>query len=412
MCNDMHNCSVATGDDWLRDNMAGYAKWARSHNSLLIVTFDEDDGAHGNRIYTALVGPSVRPASEVTTRHDLYGLLRTLEASWALPPMTGNDGAAIPLSSAFRAVPPSDTSPPGVPAGLVATAPTHAQVSLEWTASVDDTAVTSYDVYRDGAWLGSTSGTDYVDLTVAPATTYAYRVRARDAETNVSGYSPPASATTPMPPPPPPPTGEIVRESVSTTVNATAAASIVIAQPTGSAPGDVLVACIATNGGGVASSGVPPGWSPIAAAAGVANPHVFGYVHVVGSSEPGSWTWTLSGAVANSGGIARYSGVNSSNPIDNGAQTAAGSLASSATLPGITTFTPTTMLVGCVGVNSSNATFLISSPTGFTEAWDIAGKRHELADGVQAAVGATGPRTWTFSSARDWAGWLVALRAA
>jgi hypothetical protein len=69
------------------------------------------------------------------------------------------------------------------------------------------------------------------------------------------------------------------------------------------------------------------------------------------------------------------------------------------------------MVVGCVGVNSSSVTLAITSPIGMTEAWDIGGKRNELADGSQAAPGATGARTWTFSSARDWAGWLVALRA-
>jgi len=45
-----------------------------------------------------------------------------------------------------------------------------------------------------------------------------------------------------------------------------------------------------------------------------------------------------------------------------------------------------------------------------TEAWDIGGKRHELADHAQAPAGPSGSKTWTFSSAREWAGWLVALR--
>ena len=69
------------------------------------------------------------------------------------------------------------------------------------------------------------------------------------------------------------------------------------------------------------------------------------------------------------------------------------------------------MVVGCVGVNSSSLTLTITSPIAMTEAWDIGGKRHELADGSQAVAGPTGTRTSTFSSARDWAGWLVALRA-
>ena len=137
--------------------------------------------------------------------------------------------------------------------------------------------------------------------------TYAYRVRARDAQTNVSGYSTSVSVTAQSGPPPPPPSGTVKR-GPSPVADATATATS-FPQPSGAAAGDVLVACIATNGGGVSSTGMPAGWQPIASALGVANPHVFGYYHVVGSTEPTSWTWGLSSAVTNGGGIVRYSGV-------------------------------------------------------------------------------------------------------
>jgi hypothetical protein len=67
------------------------------------------------------------------------------------------------------------------------------------------------------------------------------------------------------------------------------------------------------------------------------------------------------------------------------------------------------MLVGCMGINSGSTTIGITGPSGMTEAWDVAGKRHEYDDGRQAAAGASGPRTWTFSASREWAGWLAAL---
>jgi acid phosphatase len=45
MVNDMHNgvvpTSVTAGDTWLRQHLDGYYNWAKDHNSLLIVTFDE-----------------------------------------------------------------------------------------------------------------------------------------------------------------------------------------------------------------------------------------------------------------------------------------------------------------------------------------------------------------------------------
>jgi PKD repeat protein len=204
--------------------------------------------------------------------------------------------------------------------------------------------------------------------------------------------------------------GQIVREVVSTVVNATATSSVTIPAPAGTTAGNVLVACLALNGGSVSSSGVPAGWTLIAAATGAANPHVYGYYHVAGSSEPSNFTWTLGSSVANGAGIARYSGVRAASPIDATATTASGASATTGTVPGVTTATSGAMLVGCMGINSSSTAVLIDPPSGMAEAWDIGGKRQELADHVQAAAGPSGSRTWTFSSTREWAGWLVALR--
>src|SRR5262249_22952255 len=47
---DMHDGTVAQGDAWLQSNLSAYAAWCMANNSLLIVTWDEDDGANGNRI--------------------------------------------------------------------------------------------------------------------------------------------------------------------------------------------------------------------------------------------------------------------------------------------------------------------------------------------------------------------------
>jgi len=39
---DAHSNTARIADDWLRDHIGAYAEWALTHNSLLIVTFDED----------------------------------------------------------------------------------------------------------------------------------------------------------------------------------------------------------------------------------------------------------------------------------------------------------------------------------------------------------------------------------
>jgi myo-inositol-hexaphosphate 3-phosphohydrolase len=209
----------------------------------------------------------------------------------------------------------------------------------------------------------------------------------------------------------PPPTG-VRRESTSTAVNGTATGTVRIATPAGTAPGDVLVACLALNGGTLAGTGVPAGWSPVASVTGIANPHVFGYYKVAGPSEPTAYQWTLTSSVQNAGGIARYSGVDTARPIDGTARTATGAATTAGTVPGVTTATANAMLIGCMGINSSSTTIAISSPQGMGQAWDLGGKRHELADGPQAVAGPSGDKTWTFSASREWAGWLGALRAA
>jgi acid phosphatase len=81
---DMHDGSISAGDQWLQTHLGGYARWATAHDSLLIVTADEDDEGHGNRIPTIFAGAHVR-AGPSAIRTDHYGVLRTLLASFDLP---------------------------------------------------------------------------------------------------------------------------------------------------------------------------------------------------------------------------------------------------------------------------------------------------------------------------------------
>jgi acid phosphatase len=92
----MHDGSRAAGDAWLRDHLDPYVQWAKRHNSLFILTWDEDDTDEpGNHIVTLLVGPMVRPG-RYDTRLDHYNLLRAIEDMYALPRL-GNSAAAAPI---------------------------------------------------------------------------------------------------------------------------------------------------------------------------------------------------------------------------------------------------------------------------------------------------------------------------
>ncbi|SEO26245.1 alkaline phosphatase family protein [Actinacidiphila rubida] len=79
LCSDMHDCSVSTGDTWIKNNLGAYATWAKTHNSVLVVTFDEDNSLSGNRIPTVFYGQPVTAGSSNGTTYNHYNLLRTLE---------------------------------------------------------------------------------------------------------------------------------------------------------------------------------------------------------------------------------------------------------------------------------------------------------------------------------------------
>jgi acid phosphatase len=82
--NDMHDGSIARADSWLRTHLSDYVAWARTHDSVLVVTWDEDDRSADNHIPGVLVGAHV-PQLQYSARVDHYRLLRTLEAACGLP---------------------------------------------------------------------------------------------------------------------------------------------------------------------------------------------------------------------------------------------------------------------------------------------------------------------------------------
>jgi hypothetical protein len=83
LCNDMHDCSIGTGDTWLKNNIDGYVQWAKTHNSLLVLTFDEDDHSQNNQIPTVFVGQHVKPGS-YAEHINHYNALRTIEDAYGL----------------------------------------------------------------------------------------------------------------------------------------------------------------------------------------------------------------------------------------------------------------------------------------------------------------------------------------
>lgn len=65
MCDDSHDCSVATGDAWLRTwmNTIVASPTYRAGRTAVFITWDEDDGSVPNQVTLLAVAPSIHPAS-------------------------------------------------------------------------------------------------------------------------------------------------------------------------------------------------------------------------------------------------------------------------------------------------------------------------------------------------------------
>ncbi|WP_338051789.1 alkaline phosphatase family protein [Pseudonocardia acidicola] len=100
LCHDMHDCDVAAGDDWMKQNLDGYVRWAQTHNSLLVVTFDESESTKGdNQIATVFAGPMVK-AGEYSEGIDHYRILRTIEDMYGLD-HAGKSAQADPITDVW-----------------------------------------------------------------------------------------------------------------------------------------------------------------------------------------------------------------------------------------------------------------------------------------------------------------------
>jgi hypothetical protein len=93
LCNDMHDCSVGTGDNWLKTWVPKIlASSAWKDNGALFITFDEGvtnagccQYATGGKVSTLVISPLVKQGFVSHVPYDHYSLLRTIEEAWGLP---------------------------------------------------------------------------------------------------------------------------------------------------------------------------------------------------------------------------------------------------------------------------------------------------------------------------------------
>ncbi len=87
-CNDMHDCSIDVGDNFLKDfvpQILNTPAW--QNGGVLFITWDEGEEKQpgADRVPLLVISKEVQPRFQSSTPHNHYSLLRTIEDAWGLP---------------------------------------------------------------------------------------------------------------------------------------------------------------------------------------------------------------------------------------------------------------------------------------------------------------------------------------
>ena len=194
---------------------------------------------------------------------------------------------------------------------------------------------------------------------------------------------------------------------------ATGVDSLNLPTPTGTQANEVLIAQV-SNYYSANTLSVPSGWTLIRRDSRGTTTTSSLYWRVATASEPASTTFTISGTpgVQMVGGIAAYSGVSTSSPVN-----VSGVIADDAptvVAPSVTTTVANTMLVYALAKQQEG----VPPPSGTTQRWGLTSGTGTTSVGATAAdqsfagPGATGDRNITTSTSKSWVAHTVALRPA
>jgi acid phosphatase len=169
---------LANGDNFIKDNLSAYYDWAKTHNSLLIVTADEDDRSippgNYNKVPAIFAGASVRPGTTLSSSYTLHDTLRTIEDMYALPHAAAANNSR-PITGIFAGDPAVNiaTFQNGAN-GYTAARDTQIRADNPTTAYASTTPLTvvasSHSLIRFDNLIGAATGQIPDDATVLSAT--------------------------------------------------------------------------------------------------------------------------------------------------------------------------------------------------------------------------------------------------
>lgn len=184
--------------------------------------------------------------------------------------------------------------------------------------------------------------------------------------------------------------------------------SAVVAKPTGTADGDLLVATLAYDGT-ITITAVPSGWTLVRTD--TSGTFKLSTYYKVASSEPASWTWTLSNVLTAPwlAFACGWSGTQTVSPfVTSSTNTGSGA---TATATAVSTATSNALIVA---VYARPGAFSALPPSGMVERVDAANGSNlgaALDSAVQGVAGTTGDQLSTLGGSGSWLAHLMAFKA-
>ena len=184
-----------------------FLSWSPSSSSSSLIT-GYDVYRNGSRIATVILPGYTDSSAIPNTAYSYYVVAFDAAgnrsfASYQLVVTPNQASLGVTISAQISAgvigLPHLDLVAPTAPANLAAATfsqtSTKSTVVLSWSASTDDSAVTGYDVYRNGAKIATVATPGYSDPSLNSNVTYTYSVMAFDSSGNRSIASNQVSVT-------------------------------------------------------------------------------------------------------------------------------------------------------------------------------------------------------------------------
>jgi hypothetical protein len=183
--------------------------------------------------------------------------------------------------------------------------------------------------------------------------------------------------------------------------------SVVVVKPAGTSQGDLLIAAVSTDGSTSASIVAPAGWTLLNRGSDSGNNMTLGvWWKTAGASEPANYTFTWTGNEQAYGWIMRFTGHDSSNPINAWQFQQGASTSSTPTCPTVTTTVANATIVRIGGFDLHDVTIDNPGLTAHTTiTMDESSATTNACSGgagytQQPAIGATGTVNFALTTAR------------